>query len=481
MSNHIDLITIHNAEFAPEPRVGIVIPVHNRRQDLAALLQSLAGLRYCNYDILVVDNGSADNVWELQQEFTFELLPFAENLGAIRGFNAGARSFVQRGGYQYIWLLDSDLTVHAEALRHSVGILEENHDIGICVSIIYNIHDKDIVVEAGGMINLRQGRVSARLGNEQRRPLPVTEDVDYASCGMSLLRVSMIEKIGLYEERYHFLWEDMDYGIFVRKNGWRVVVSSRSELYHPPFTEKRNPNIYAYYGVRNPLLTVSRHTPHVQLPYYLLNNLFKYIRIALLMSFSGVSGYAVLTAKALVDFIAGRFGAAELWEITAMSSTEDKGVLVHETRIHVVGTASRDVVEAAFAAIKKETAADIVLVVQRYRATLFEKTGFDRIMIYDDHTTYPVLGYLRIGLAILAGGGCVINTDLTVTSPLAYCGKRVYDWHHTQNRLYRSRLGLGSVWQPILAFVIGIVLSVLLVPLAYAAALKHRRKQTVIP
>lgn len=463
------------------PRVGIVIPVYNRRNDLAALLKSLSGLNYRNFDVLVVDNGSDDDVRLLQHEVDFELLAFSENLGAIRGFNEGARHLVSRGVYQYIWLLDSDLTVHADALGHSVRIMEADKNIGICVSIIYNIFDKDIVVEAGGMIDLKHGLVSARFGNERRRPLPETEDVDYASCGMSLLRVAMIEKIGLYDERYHFLWEDMDYGLYASKNGWRVVVSSQSELYHPPFTEKRNPNIYAYFGVRNPLLTVARHTSGLLLPYYLFCNLIRYIRIAFLVMFSGVDGFAKLTFKGIGDFISGHLGRAELEEITSIAFTEEKAVLSHGKRIHVIGTGSYDVVEAALSALKVDSSTDIVLVVQRYRAELFGNSGFSKIITYDDYSTNALLEYIRTGLVILLNGGCVINTDLKVTSPLVYFSSKAYNWDNEKNRFYRSGLNFFALWQPLVAVILGVLGAIFFLPMVYLAALIHRRKKPVIP
>jgi hypothetical protein len=273
----------------------------------------------------------------------------------------------------------------------------------------------------------------------------------------------------------------MDYGIFVRKNGWRVVVSYQSELYHPPFTEKRNPNIYAYFGVRNPLLTVARHTSGLLLPYYLFCNFSRYIRIALLMKFSGVSGFAGLTFKGIVDFISGRLGKAELAEITGILPIEGKVFLKANQRVHLIGTGSRDVVEAALVCIKKETSAEIVLVVQGYRAKLFENSGFNKIITYDDHAGNALLEYLRTGMAILTSSDCVVNTDLKITSPLVYFSSRVFDWHSSEDRFYRSRLSLYSIWQPIAAVVLGFCSAAFFLPMVYAAALVHKRKKPVIP
>lgn len=463
------------------PRVGIVIPVYNRRNDLAALLNSLSVLNYCNFDVLVVDNGSSDDVKGLQTEFDFEILQFSENHGAIRGFNEGARSFVRRGGYKYIWLLDSDVTVHEGALGFSVRLMEADETIGICVSIIYNSFDRDKVVEAGGKIDLKNGAVMARFGNEPRSLLPEIEDVDYASCGMSLLRVSMIESIGLYDERYHFLWEDMDYGIYVRKNGWRVVVSSQSELYHPPFTEKRNPNIYAYYGVRNPLLTVARHASSVQLPCFLFCNLCRYIRIAFLMIFSGVKNFAGLSFRGILDFISGRFGKAELAEIKKTIPLHEKVALADYNKVHVVGTASQDEVAAALTSIRKETSAPVFLVVQNYRACLFEASGFDKIVTYDDHNSNPIFEYLSTGIKIFVSGGSIVNTDPKVTSPLLYFRPTVVDWDNVTKKFNRSRLGLFSLWQPVLAVVLGYLLALFFLPMVWCVSLKHKRKPPVIP
>ena len=51
------------------PLVSIVIPTYNRARDLARALKSVVGQTYPNFEVLVVDNHSADNTDDVVTSF----------------------------------------------------------------------------------------------------------------------------------------------------------------------------------------------------------------------------------------------------------------------------------------------------------------------------------------------------------------------------------------------------------------------------
>lgn len=463
--------------------VGVLIVVHNRKADLLRLLSSVFHSDYKIFDVLVLDDSSNEDLSEIVQKFPLSYIRLEENVGFVAGMTKGLRHLMQQNKYKYLWVLDSDLEVSPDALRHLVAACSENDNIGVAGCVIYNTHCRNVIVETGADVNLRTGVVTARNCNVTNPFLEKCIEVDFIASGGggSMFNIQALQAAGLHDERYYFLWEDTDYGLLLKTLGYRTVVITDAVIYHPPFTEKRNPNIYAYYGVRNPLLTVARHATQIQLPYFVFCNLFRYIRIALLMSFSGVRGFLTLTVKAIVDFISGRFGKAVLVEIVAPALVKCNINLTSENMIYIIGTGSLDTVKAAFLAITQLTTAKMVLVVQDYRVQLFENVGFDSIITYNDHVVFPLLTYIRTGMTIFTKGGCLINTDTKVTSPLLYFGNCVYNWNYPDGCFSKSGLGFFAIWQPIAAVIIGLLLSLILLPFVYISALLHRRVKPVIP
>lgn len=463
--------------------VGIIIVVHNRKNDLIRLIQSLQRQDYYAYEILIIDNDSFEDLSEMQRLPGVEYLKLEENIGFVSGMTRGIQYLLSKNKYSHLWILDSDVQVAPTALSRLVAAFEVQADVGVAGCAIYNTYDNDLVVEAGADVDLRTGVVSARYCNERRPRMEIYLDVDFIASGGggSLISVEALRATGLHDSRYHFLWEDTDFGLCLKKHGYRSVVVTNAVVYHPPFTEKRNPNIYAYYGVRNPLLTVAKYASTRSLPRFLLGNLSRYLRIALLMKFSGCRGFAGLTFKAIGDYVTGQFGKSQLGEIESPIFSDGSVDLSAERQVLILGTGVHDVIESAISAVRKVSSARITLVVQSYRQALFEDLPVDSVVTYDDHASATMHEYMRVGLVILWQKGCLINTELKTASPFIYFSRRVYDWDSERLKFHRSPYGVFSVWKPATAVVLGSILAFLLLPLVWVASLRHRTKHPVYP
>lgn len=463
--------------------VGVLIVVHNRKVELFRLLCSLFYSDYQPFDVLVLDDNSNEDLSDVVRDFSVEYIRIEENIGFVAGMTKGLRHLMQKGKYRYLWVLDSDLEVAPDALRHLVKAMSGNEEIGAAGCVIYNTHNRNVVVESGAGVDLRTGVVTARNCNAVNPSLEKLIDVDFIASGGggTLINVRAILAAGLHDYRHFFLWEDTDYCLCLKRCGFRVVVVSAAIVYHPPFTEKRNPNIYAYYGVRNPLLTVAKHASNASLPFFLFGNLSRCLRIALLMRLSGCQGFAGLTFKGITDFIAGRFGKADLVQIeTAMPLDADTGLRA-ENLVFLIGTGEVNAIETAMSALRVAGVAEIVLVIQTYRQTLLEGAAADSLLTYDDHVPAAIREYLRVGMRMLKRGGCIVNTDLKVASPLSYFAARVYDWDFSTRIFRRSPLGLFAIWKLGLSVVLGKLLALLFLPSVLFAALKHRSKDPELP
>jgi GT2 family glycosyltransferase len=262
------------------PLVAIIVVVHNRKKDLVRLLKSLYEQSYPAYDILIIDNGSSDDLASVSLCPSLEYVRLASNIGFVSGMVSGLARMIRTGKYRYFWILDSDLEVAPHALEKLVGAFSLHDRVGVAGCVIHNTYRRDLIVEAGADVCLADGVVSPRHCNEKSVLPDEVIEVDFVASGGggSLICAEALRATGLHDERYHFLWEDTDFGLCLKRHGYRSLVIPEAVVYHPPFTEKRNPNIYAYYGVRNPLLTVAKYAQGMTLVRYLLGNLARYLR-----------------------------------------------------------------------------------------------------------------------------------------------------------------------------------------------------------
>ncbi|MGK2905865.1 MAG: glycosyltransferase family 2 protein [Desulfuromonadales bacterium] len=465
------------------PAVGVLVVVHNRKEDLFRLLKSLFLSDYQPFEVLVLDDHSDEDLSDVERNFPVEYIRLEENLGFVAGMTKGLQHLLQKKKYRYLWVLDSDLEVAPDALRHLVNALNGNEEIGVAGCVIYNTYNRNLVVESGALVDLRTGIITAKNCNVSNPSLEKLIETDFIASGGggSLINVRALQSTGLHDVRYCFLWEDTDFGLCLKQHGYRVVVVSDAIVYHPPFTEKRNPNIYAYYGVRNPLLTVAKHASNASLPFFLFGNLSRCLRISLLMGLSGCKGFARLTFKGITDFIAGRFGKADLVQIEAALPIEAELGLRAEKLVFLIGTGEVNAIETAVSALKVAGVAEVVLVIQSYRLTLVEGIAADSLLTYDDHVPATIREYLRVGMRMLKRGGCIVNTDLKGASPLSYFAVRVYDWDISTGMFRRSSIDLYAIWKPVSAVVLGKLLALLFLPPVLLAALKHRSKDPEFP
>ena len=97
-------------------RVEVVVLNWNGWRDTLVCLASLQHLDYPNFGLIVVDNGSTDGSQNhIEANIPgLKMLQTGANLGFGGGCNAGIRQALEQGA-DYIWLINSDTTVDANA------------------------------------------------------------------------------------------------------------------------------------------------------------------------------------------------------------------------------------------------------------------------------------------------------------------------------------------------------------------------------
>ena len=188
-------------------KVSIIIPTYNRSNDLIRCLNSLREQTYKNFEVLVCDDGSTDDTFEILSKFidVFELKYFKnDNFGGpAKSRNLG----IQNSSGDYIAFLDSDDWWLPEKLERSLEYLEKGADL------VY--HDLWIF-GTNGIPRFFNKAKSRAVG------YPIYTDLlmngNAINNSSVVVRKSVINKVGLLSEDKNLIaWEDYEYWLRISK------------------------------------------------------------------------------------------------------------------------------------------------------------------------------------------------------------------------------------------------------------------------
>lgn len=122
--------------------ISIIIPLYNRQQYIEECIQSIQAQSYQNYEIILIDDGSADHTLEVcrnlaKTEPRINLLTI-EHAGVSAARNKGIDA--ARG--EYIFFVDSDDVIHPLLLETLVEGLK-NSDAAIAGTKVVNIAERN--------------------------------------------------------------------------------------------------------------------------------------------------------------------------------------------------------------------------------------------------------------------------------------------------------------------------------------------------
>ena len=219
------------------PKVLITIVNWNGKRDLLECLESLKKLNYPkeSYEILVIDNASSDGSQEAVRRTYPEisLLENKENLGYVKAVNQGIEEGLNRK-VDYIWIFNNDVVVHEDSLRNLVEAGSRNQDIGILAPVIYSYENPSVVDNIGYKIDFWTGRLKKFVYGKDIFEDTKTKisDVDSILGCSNLVKTSVFRKNGFLKPIYNIYFEETDFNVRAKKNGFRVVAVKKAKVWH---------------------------------------------------------------------------------------------------------------------------------------------------------------------------------------------------------------------------------------------------------
>lgn len=292
------------------PRVAIIILTWNKREYVLNLLGCIANLEYDNFDIIVVDNASTDDTVEaLKSKYPdIEILVNAENLGGTGGFNTGMKHALRKGVYDYLWLLDNDVEVDSGALTELIKVLESTQDIAVAGSAMYDLTDRDKLLETGYYIELEKGKFhnnnEAMREESEKNRFFIVDSV--SSCSLCA-STEAVMNVGIWDENYFIYCDDVDWNIRFRQKGYKIASVPSSRIWHVPWLHKIGFST-AYYANRNIMYLMRKHLPGVKKIYGLLYRESAIILLSAHLLKNKDYFHSIVVLKSQIDFLEGKFG-----------------------------------------------------------------------------------------------------------------------------------------------------------------------------
>jgi GT2 family glycosyltransferase len=211
--------------------ISVVIPNWNGAHHLPTCLGALRRQTLPPLEVILVDNASSDDSRRLVRAHFPEvrLLALPENRRFAGACNAGIRAASQAA--EAIALLNNDTEADPRWLENAARCLREHPDAGAVASKVRLFDRREYLHSAGDFYSVRG--VPGNRGVWQRDDGRFDAEYVFGACGAAAIyRRTMLEAIGLLDERFEFSCEDVDLAWRAQLAGYRCALAHDAIVYH---------------------------------------------------------------------------------------------------------------------------------------------------------------------------------------------------------------------------------------------------------
>ncbi len=255
------------------PNLEIVTINFNSGQQLRKCLESIGTTRQDNYRlnrVVVVDNASVDGSAEDLGDFGFRLVVVRNETN--RGFAAACNQGAKGGGADYLLFLNPDTRLFEDSLDKPVAFMEHpsNRKVGI-VGIQLIDEQGRISRTCTRLPNPRQffaqilgfDRIAPRLFRSHfmwEWDHKESREVDHVMGAFFLIRRTLFEELGGFDERFFVYLEDLDLSFRVHRAGWRSFYMADVKAYHKGGgTSEQIKSVRLFYSLRSRIFYSYKH------------------------------------------------------------------------------------------------------------------------------------------------------------------------------------------------------------------------------
>lgn len=209
--------------------VTVIVVNWNGKMCLSQCLNALRKQSFQEMNVVVVDNGSTDGSTEVVRQLYPEvsLLALKDNLG----FAAANNIVICQVETEYVALLNNDAIADPYWLENLLSALSVNPEAGFAASKMLYQEAPHLIDRAGDGYTMA-GAGSLRGRGRDAHEFDKSEWAFGACAGAALYRKSMIRDVGLFDEDFFLLYEDVDLSFRAQLKGYKCLYVPNAIVYH---------------------------------------------------------------------------------------------------------------------------------------------------------------------------------------------------------------------------------------------------------
>ena len=281
------------------PLVTILIVYWNNEEHLPVCLERLSLQTKGDFEIVLVNNGSAKESLAGFEAENLRLVHLDSNEGYAIANNIGAR--LARG--KWLALLNADAFPEPTWLEGLLQAVEQNPDYTVFSSRQLQYHSPERLDGAGDSYHIT-GLAWRRYYNRPAEDFRKASEEIFSACpAAALYSREEFLKAGGFDEDYFSYFEDVDLGFRLRLNGARCLYVPDAVVHHvgSASTGKRS-DFSVYYGYRNMIWTFFKNMPF---PYFWLFLPLHCSAVIFFAIYLTLRGQGKIIWKAILDALHG--------------------------------------------------------------------------------------------------------------------------------------------------------------------------------
>ena len=243
-------------------KIGIIIINYGNVEDTIQCVNSLERFyrNNRNINLILVDNNALEYLNDdFVKRINFKVyhIKNEENKGFAEGCNIGIERALQIG-CDVVALINNDTIFIDDSLIKAAQCLISNSDIGIIGLINYYFDQPTKVWQSGFISKLNSGRTyRVNLNNNAQKDNEIMP-VDYVPGSSIIIKSEVFKKIGLLDSKYFAYYEEYDFCIRTKKEGYKVGVLLESKILHKVGKSSIS-SVKLYLRTRNKLLLYKKY------------------------------------------------------------------------------------------------------------------------------------------------------------------------------------------------------------------------------